>query len=79
MVDAILLDQKRLLLCATYLTGEYGYHGIFLGVPVKLGARGVEEIVEIDQQADERVALDRSAEAVRELIRVMQLPLGASG
>lgn len=75
MVDSILLDQKRIMPCATYLEGEYGYRGIFLGVPVKLGTTGVEEIIQIELANDEREALDRSAESVRELLRVMQLPV----
>ncbi len=73
MVDSIVLDQRRLLPCSVYLQGEYGYDGIFLGVPVKLGASGVEEIVQIQLSDDEKAALGRSAEAVRELLAVMQL------
>lgn len=72
MVDSILLDQKRVLPCAVYLEGEYGYEEIFLGVPVKLGSRGVEEVVQIELSQDERGALDRSAQAVRELLSVMK-------
>jgi malate dehydrogenase len=78
MADALLLDQKRILPCATYLQGEYGYRGIFLGVPAKLGKGGVEEIVEVELRPDEKAALDRSAEAVRDLLRIMQLPVGSS-
>jgi len=73
MVDSIVLDQRRLLPCSVYLQGEYGYNGIFLGVPVKLGASGVEEVVQIQLTDDEKAALERSAEAVRELLTVMQL------
>jgi malate dehydrogenase len=73
MVDSIVLDQRRLLPCSVYLQGEYGYDGIFLGVPVKLGASGVEEIVQIQLSDEEKAALGRSAEAVRELLAVMQL------
>jgi malate dehydrogenase len=74
MVDSILLDQKRILPCSVFLDGEYGYSGLFLGVPVKLGSAGVEQIVEIELTDDEKAALGRSAEAVRELLGVMKLP-----
>lgn len=76
MVDSIILDEKRVLPCSVYLTGEYGYQGIYLGVPVKLGARGVEQVIEIELGQQERQALDKSAESVRELLRVMKLPGG---
>src|SRR5579875_173305 len=71
MVDAILLDQKRVLPCTAYLEGEYGLDGLYIGVPVRLGAGGVEEIVELDLSADEQAALERSAEAVREVVGVL--------
>lgn len=71
MVDAILLDQKRLLPCAALLEGEYGIDGIYMGVPVILGAGGVERVVELDLTADEQALLDKSADAVRELVDVM--------
>jgi malate dehydrogenase len=71
MVDAILLDQKRILPCATYLQGEYGIENLFVGVPVKLGASGVEELVELDLQNDELEDLRNSAGAVRELVEVL--------
>ncbi len=71
MVDAILLDQKRLLPCAALLEGEYGIDGIYMGVPVILGAGGVERVVELDLTADEKALLDKSADAVRELVDVM--------
>lgn len=71
MVDAILLDRKRTLPCAVYLEGEYGIDGLFVGVPVKLGAAGVEEVVEIPLTDDERAALHKSAGAVRELVEAM--------
>lgn len=77
MVDSIVLDQKRVLPCSVYLTGEYGYNGLFLGLPVKLGSRGVEQIVQIDLEADEKQALERSAQSVRELLSIMKLPAGA--
>jgi malate dehydrogenase len=68
MVDAIMLDEKRVLPCTAYLEGEYGIDGLYMGVPVKLGARGIEEIVELDLTDDERTALEASAEAVREVV-----------
>ena len=71
-MDSILFNQKRVLPCSAYLQGEYGYEGIYLGVPVKLGARGMEEIVQITLSESERRALDKSAESVRELLRVME-------
>jgi len=71
MVDAILLDQKRVLPCTAYLEGEYGIDGLYIGVPVKLGAGGIEEIVELDLSDEEREALDRSAEAVRDVVGVL--------
>jgi malate dehydrogenase len=75
MVDSIMLDEHRLLPCTAYLEGEYGIDGLYMGVPVKLGARGIEEIVELELSDDERQALDTSAEAVREVVAV----LGSSG
>jgi malate dehydrogenase len=71
MVDAIMLDEKRVLPCTAYLEGEYGIDGLYMGVPVKLGARGIEEIVELDLTDDERTALEASAEAVREVVGVL--------
>ncbi len=71
MVDAILLDQKRQLPCAALLEGEYDIDGIYMGVPVILGAGGVEKVVELDLTADEKALLDKSADAVRELVDVM--------
>jgi malate dehydrogenase len=71
MVDAIMLDEKRVLPCTALLEGEYGIDGLYMGVPVKLGASGIEEIVEIDLSADERAALEASAEAVREVVGVL--------
>src|SRR5207253_1697619 len=59
MVDAILLDQKRILPCTAYLDGEYGIDGLYIGVPVKLGAGGIEEIVELDLSDDEQAALEQ--------------------
>jgi malate dehydrogenase len=71
MVDAIALDQKRLLPCTAYLDGEYGIEGLYMGVPVTLGASGVEEIVELDLTEDERAELERSADAVRDVVSVL--------
>ena len=71
MVEAILFDKKQVLPCTAYLEGEYGIEGLFVGVPVKLGAAGVEEIIEFDLTDDEAAALKSSASAVRELLEVM--------
>lgn len=68
MVASILHDKKKILPCAVYLQGEYGLEGLFVGVPVKLGRSGVEEIIELDLGADDKAALDRSAEAVRGMV-----------
>lgn len=71
MVEAILKDKKKILPCAAYLEGEYGIHGLFVGVPVKLGAKGIEQIIEIKLTADEQEQLNRSAGAVKELVGVI--------
>jgi len=71
MVDSIILDKKRILPCAAYLQGEYGVDGLFLGVPVKLGAGGIEEIIQVQLSTEEKAALDKSAGAVKELVEVM--------
>jgi malate dehydrogenase len=71
MVDAVLLDQKRLLPCTAYLDGEYGVDGLYMGVPVKLGAAGIEEIVELELSDDEHQAFQHSADAVREVVAVL--------
>jgi malate dehydrogenase len=71
MVHAVALDQKRVLPCTAYLDGEYDIDGLYMGVPVKLGAGGVEEIVELDLSEEERSELGRSAEAVREVVGVL--------
>jgi len=73
MVEVILLDKKRILPCATYLDGEYGIKGVVVSVPVKLGKNGVEQIIEIKLNPEEATALERSAEAVRELLGIMKL------
>jgi malate dehydrogenase len=72
MVESILLDRKRVLPCAVHLQGEFGVDGLFVGVPVVLGAGGMERVFEIELTADERAAFQRSAEAVRELVAVLQ-------
>ncbi len=68
MVDAILKDKKKILPCAAYLEGEYGINGLYMGVPVKLGSKGIEQIVEISLTNDERIALQKSAASVQELV-----------
>lgn len=73
MCEAIVLDQKRVLPCAAWLQGEYGMRDLFLGVPCKLGRSGLEQIIEVDLSADERAALEKSAEAVREPMRAVKL------
>jgi malate dehydrogenase len=71
MVDSILLDQKRILPCAAYLEGEYGIDGLFVGVPVKLGSGGIEEIIELKLTDEEMADLNKSADSVRELVEVL--------
>ncbi|HLQ29523.1 MAG TPA: malate dehydrogenase [Ktedonobacteraceae bacterium] len=71
MVDSILLDKKMIMPCAVYLQGEYSIHNLFVGVPAKLGAQGVEQIVEIELDEHERALLQKSADAVKELVEVM--------
>ncbi|MFO8010053.1 MAG: malate dehydrogenase [Dehalococcoidia bacterium] len=71
MVEAVLLDQKKILPCSTLLEGEYGINGVFAGIPCKLGKDGVEQIVELKLSDDENAGLKKSAEAVRELLNVM--------
>src|ERR1700693_1250958 len=71
MVEAILKDKKKILPCAAYLQGEYGISGLYVGVPVKLGAKGIEQIVEIKLTAEEKAGLDKSAAAVKELVGVI--------
>jgi malate dehydrogenase len=71
MVDAIMLDEKRVLPCTAFLQGEYGIDDLYIGVPVKLGASGLEGIVELELDDDERDALHRSAAAVREVVAVL--------
>jgi malate dehydrogenase len=71
MVDAICLDEKRVLPCTAYLEGEYGIDGLYMGVPVKLGAAGIEQIVELDLTDEERGWLDESTAAVRDVVGVL--------
>jgi malate dehydrogenase len=73
MVESILKDKKKILPCAVYLQGEYGINGLFVGVPVKLGARGIEQIFQIKLTTDEQAALQKSAGAVRELVDVIKM------
>jgi len=73
MIDAIVFDKNSIMPCAVYLEGEYGIDGVFLSVPVKLGAGGIKQIIEMKLTPDELAALKKSAEAVRELIDVMKL------
>src|SRR5688572_9709919 len=73
MVEAILKDKKKILPCAAYLDGQYGVKGLYVGVPVKLGAQGVEQIVEITLQPDEQAAFQKSVGAVRELVEKLKL------
>ena len=71
MVDAIMLDEKRVLPCTAYLEGEYGIDGLYMGVPAKLGAQGIEGVIELDLTDDEQGALEASASAVREVVGVL--------
>ena len=71
MVDAVLLDEKRVLPCTAYLEGEYGIDGLYMGVPVELGAHGIERIFELDLDDSERAALGKSADAVRDVVSVL--------
>ena len=71
MVDSIMLDEKRVLPCTAYLEGEYGIDGLYMGVPVKLGRGGIEEIVELELGEDEQTMLNESADAVREVVGVL--------
>jgi malate dehydrogenase len=73
MVDSILLDKKMIMPCAVSLQGEYGFNDIFVGVPAQLGAKGIEKVIEIELTPEERNALEKSADAVKELIQVMGL------
>jgi len=72
MVDAIVLDEKRVLPCTAYLEGEYGVRGLYMGVPVKLGAGGVEEIVRLKLSDAEKRMFKQSAAAVRDVVTVLK-------
>ena len=71
MIDSILLDKKMIMPCTVYLQGEYGFNNLFIGVPVKLGAKGMEQVIEIELTEYERTLLQKSADAVSEVITVM--------
>ncbi len=71
MAEAILRDKKKILSCAAYLEGEYGIRGLFIGVPCKLGARGIEAVIEVKLTAEEKAQLEKSAAAVKELTTVL--------
>ena len=71
MVEAILKDKQKILPCAAYLEGEYGIHGLFVGVPCKLGSRGIEDVIQIRLTPEEQAALEKSAGAVKELVAVI--------
>src|SRR5712672_1620386 len=72
-VEAILKDKRKILPCAAYLTGEYGFNNLYVGVPVKLGRNGIEQIIEITLTADEKAALQKSADAVKELFDTLKI------
>ena len=76
MVESILRDKKKVLPCAALLEGEYGIHGLFVGVPVKLGAMGIEKIYELKLSGEEQALLNKSAGAVQELVDVLQAKVG---
>ena len=73
MVDSILLDRRKILPCSAYLQGEYGIRDLFVGVPVKLGSRGIEQIIELKLTTEERAMLQKSADAVAELVGIMKI------
>jgi malate dehydrogenase len=77
MVESILKDKKKVLPCAAYLEGEYGVNGLFAGVPVKLGANGIEQVYQVKLQPDEQAQMDKSSAAVKELIDVIKQKTGA--
>jgi malate dehydrogenase len=72
MVEAIVLDKRRILPCSVMLTGEYGMKDLFLGVPIKVGRKGMDKIVEVELTADEKAALGKSADSVREMIALLK-------
>ena len=71
MVESILKDKKKVLPCAAYLEGEYGADGLFVGVPVKLGSKGIEKVYELPLEDDEKAAFKNSVDAVAELVKVI--------
>jgi len=73
MVEAIVSDKRKILPCAAYLNGEYGVTGLYVGVPVKLGRAGVEQVIEIRLTPEEQAAFQKSAAAVRELVDKLKL------
>lgn len=73
MVEAVVKDKKKIIPCAAYLEGEYGIHDLFFGVPIKLGAKGVEEIIEIELTEEEKEAIKTSETAVRKVVNLLQL------
>jgi malate dehydrogenase len=73
MIEAILKDKQKIMPCAAYLEGEYGIHGLYVGVPAKLGKNGVEEIIQINLTPEEDAALKRSAAAVKELVDIIKV------
>ena len=73
IVDSIILDKKRILPCSTHLEGEYGIKGVFVGVPVKLGKGGIEKIIEVKLTPEESAALQKSANAVMDLVKIMKI------
>ena len=77
MVESILLDKKKVLPCAAFLEGEYGINGLYVGVPIKLGAGGVEKIYQVKLLPEEQAALDKSAASVQELVDVLKPRLGS--
>jgi malate dehydrogenase len=77
MADSILRDKKKVLPCAAYLEGEYGINGLYVGVPCKLGANGIEKIYEIKLTAEETAALHKSSGAVKELVEVINKKMAA--
>jgi malate dehydrogenase len=72
MTESILKDKKKILPCAAYLEGEYGFNKLFIGVPVKLGSNGIEQIIQISLTEEEQAALAKSADAVKELVEVLK-------
>ena len=73
MAESIIRDKKRIIPCAAYCNGKYGVNGIFVGVPVKLGSSGVEEIIEIELNAEEKKAFDNSVSAIRKLVEEIKI------